>query len=121
MLHLKTRYQPKKLRAILSLLLAFAFIAISGLQILHTHNHESLKGEADDTECVYASEKCVICDYITHKQAHPAHIASPLIALMSLPETIMLQSKTFADIFKSTLHGFSNKAPPVKPTKRFAI
>ncbi len=112
MLHLKTRYQPQKLRAILSLLLAFVFIASWSVQILHAHNDASLIDQGDHTEYVHTTDKCVICEYIAHKQVHSTPLVYSPLLLIRIPEAITLQRETSAGIYKCASHGFTNKAPP---------
>ncbi|MCC8409813.1 hypothetical protein LJ707_12825 [Mucilaginibacter sp. UR6-1] len=110
---MKTNKQAKKLSAIVSLLLAFVFMAITAVQAFHRHNYQSLNdNNDDDTEYVYASEKCAVCDYIVHKQSHHAHLAYPPVIGIPVTKAVTLLSKTFAGNYKFTLQGFTNKGPP---------
>lgn len=103
----------KRLSAIMSLLLAFVFISITAIQALHKHNYSSPKDDADDTEYVYSSEKCLVCDYMVHKQSHYAHLDYPPVVIAPVTKAVTLLSKSYAGIYKFTLQGFTNKGPPV--------
>lgn len=95
-----------------SLLMAFVFMAITAVQAFHKHTYPSLADNDDDTEYVYSSEKCAVCDYIVHKQTNHAHLSYPPVMGIPVTKAVTLLSKSFAGTYKFTLQGFTNKGPP---------
>lgn len=96
----------------MSLVLAFVFIAITAVQAFHKHNNTSAKDDSEDTEYVYANEKCSVCDYVVHKQSNYAHMYHPPVLMAPVTKAVTLLSKCYAGVYKFTLQGFTNKGPP---------
>ncbi|RYY37430.1 MAG: hypothetical protein EOP46_02720 [Sphingobacteriaceae bacterium] len=101
-----------KLSAVMALAMAFVFIFITTVQALHSHNQPVIKISADDQEYVVSSEKCNVCDYVTHKQADHAHLAYQPLISAPVTKPVTLLSRSYAGIYKFTLQGFTNKGPP---------
>lgn len=113
MLHSKTNNRIQTIRTTLSLVLVFVFFAISGVQILHTHSHGALPGIDDHTEYAFTTEKCLICDFISHKQPQSTLFLDHAVWQPRTYQIVKFQRKSLADVYSPTPHGFSNKAPPI--------
>lgn len=112
MMH-KAKHKPlNKRHTLVSLLMVIVFMAITAFQAIHKHGYPSLNDQDKDTEYVYSSEKCTVCDYIVHKQAHYAHFDNLPVIGIPVTKAVTLLSKSFAGTYKFTLQGFTNKGPP---------
>ncbi|WP_295768629.1 hypothetical protein [uncultured Mucilaginibacter sp.] len=109
---MKTKKTAKLISGALSLMLALAFLFITAVQAFHKHNYTSAKNDSDETEYVYAAEKCSICDYVVHKQSNFAHLHHPPVVAVPVTKAVTLLTKSYAGIYKFTLQGFTNKGPP---------
>ncbi len=112
MLQLGTACRPKIFSKILSMLLVFVFVAITAVQAVHTHKTVYPDNSDTDTEYVYSSEKCSICEYFVQKQSHHAHLNYPQVIVAPITKPVTLLGKSFAGNYKFTLQGFTNKGPP---------
>ncbi len=112
MLHLGTAKRPKLLSKIISMLLVFLFTAITAIQALHKHQTAGIDRDDADTEYVYSSEKCSICDYLVQKRSHHAHLSYPPVITVPVTKAVTLLTRCYAGVYKFTLQGFTNKGPP---------
>ncbi len=94
----------------ISILLVFVFMAITAVQIVH--KHKSVCFDKSDTEYVFSSEKCSICDYFVQKQSNHATLSYPPVIVPPITNPFTLLGKSFAGNYKFTLQGFTNKGPP---------
>lgn len=89
----------------------FSFIVIA--QAFHHHQSSRyITDPEEDGACVYAADKCKVCDYIIHKQSKHALIYHEPIVKAPSTKPITPLSRAYAGIYKFTLQGFSNKGPP---------
>lgn len=88
------------------------FLFITTVQAVHRHGNFALKNSIKDTAFVYSAEKCVVCDYMIHKQSHHALMDQwPELETPFTPDIILL-SRAHSQIYTSTSPGFTNRGPP---------
>ncbi len=112
MLHLGTAGRPKIFSKIISIMLVFVFTVITAVQGLHKHQTSCIDNDDADTEYVYSSEKCSICDYLIQKQSQHAHLSYAPVITAPVTKAVTLLSRSYAGVYKFTLQGFTNKGPP---------
>jgi len=101
-----------KMHRFLSMLLVMLFLAVSILQLAHTHKLFASEKENITSDSASVSEKCDICDFIIHKQSkHISEYFYPGIIVLS-PVEITYNCNSCICNYEFTLQGFTNKGPP---------
>lgn len=97
---------------LISCLLIVVFLGIAVGQLFHNHKLIVKTEQSADEDASYVTEKCMVCEFITHKHSKFLHLSFPPVFVVAMPEPVTYSSKGFIGNYKFTLQGFTNKGPP---------
>jgi hypothetical protein len=93
--------------------MAMLLLCITVIQALHHHATPTDGNDVcDSREYVYSTNKCAVCDYLSHHQFEEYHLPVVDQILVPVIKPVTLLSRSYAGAYKFTLQGFTNKGPP---------
>jgi hypothetical protein len=98
----------------LSGFIAMLLLFITVVQALHQHGSTTnYDNGSESREYVDSTNKCVVCDYLSHHHNKEFHLPAPVLVTAPVIKPVTLHCRSYAGIYKFTLQGFTNKGPPI--------